>query len=127
MQLFVTGSVSNLAASVLFTCSLGLNGHLCPSASGKNSQRACTSMVVTAIKNNIDFVVCRYSAQASMVKTQGHHEHAIAHEVEFDSVLVSFSDDARHAVKRAIDGRTSIWLTVMQIACRHLDLSLVCC
>ena len=30
-----------------------------------------------------------------------------------------------HAVQRAIDGKTSAWLTVMPIACNHFDLSSV--
>ena len=53
------------------------------------TSRACTNMVVTAIKNNVDFVMSSYIAQVSMVKTVRHKECAIAQKLEFDSVLVS--------------------------------------
>ena len=43
--------------------------------------------------------------------------------MECDSVLVSLGNDTRRAVQRAIDGKTSSWLTVMPIACHHFDLS----
>eukprot|EP00731_Ephydatia_muelleri_P034031 Em0045g16a len=45
--------------------------------------------------------------------------------MECDSVLVSLGNDTRRAVQRAIDGKTSAWLTVMPIACNHFDLSSV--
>ena len=41
------------------------------------TSRACTN-IVTAIKNNVDFVMSSYSAQVNVVKTERHKEHAIA-------------------------------------------------
>ena len=80
-------------------------------------------MVVNAIKNNADFVVISHSAHIRMVKTEKHQELAVVQKVECDSVLVCLSNDTRRAVQRAIDGKTSAWLTVMPIACHHFDLS----
>ena len=87
--------------------------------------RACTNMIVTAIKENVDFVMSNYITQVSLVKTERHKDRAIAQKLELDSVLVSLDDDTRHTVHREIDGKTSVWLTVMPITCHHFDLSTV--
>eukprot|EP00731_Ephydatia_muelleri_P028196 Em0019g1069a len=89
------------------------------------TSRACTNLVVDAIKNNADFVVSSYSANVRSVKTEKHKELAMMQTMECDSVLVSLGNDTRRAVQRAIDGKTSAWLTVMPIACHHFDLSSV--
>ena len=81
------------------------------------TSRACTNMVVDAIKNNADFVVSSYSAHVRSVKTEKHKELAMVQTMKCDSVLVSLGNE------RAIDGKTSAWLTVMPIACHHFDLS----
>ena len=78
------------------------------------TSRACTNLVVDAIKNNADFVVSSYSVNIRSVKTEKHKELAMMQTMECDS-----------AVQRAIDGKTSAWLTVMPIACHHFDLSSV--
>ena len=41
------------------------------------------------------------------------------------SVLQSFDDDRKRVIQRAVDGKTSVWLTVMPVAHHHLDLSSV--
>ena len=87
------------------------------------TSRACTNMFVNAIKNNADFVVSSYSAHVRMVKTEKLQELAMVQKVERDSVLVSLGNDTRRAAQRAIDGKTSVWFTVMPIACHHFDLS----
>ena len=89
------------------------------------TSRACTNMVVDAIKNNADFVVSSYSANVRSVKTEKHKELAMMQTMECDSVLVSLGNDTRRAVQRAIDEKTSAWLTVMPIACNRFDLSSV--
>ena len=77
------------------------------------TSRACTNMVVTAIKNNVDFVMSSYIAQVNMVKTERHKEHAIARKLELDSVLISLGDDIRRAIQRAIDGKTYCYANCM--------------
>ena len=89
------------------------------------TSRACTNLVVDAIKNNADFVVSSYSVNVRSVKTEKHKELAMMQTMECDSVLVSLGNDTRRAVQRAIDGKTSAWLTVMPIACHHFHLSSV--
>ena len=37
--------------------------------------------------------------------------------------MQSFDDDRKRAIQRAVDGKTSMWLTVMPVAHHHFDLS----
>ena len=67
----------------------------------------------------------RHAGTCISVKTEKHKELAMMQTMECDSVLVSLGNDTRRAVQRAIDGKTSAWLTVMPIACNHFDLSSV--
>ena len=39
------------------------------------------------------------------------------------SILTSLSGDKKHAVKRAVDSKASIWLTVIPVSHHHFDLS----
>ena len=87
------------------------------------TSKACTHMVVEAIKNNADFVVSSYSAHVRSVKTAKHKELAMVQTMEWDSELVTLGNDMRRAVQWAIDGKTSAWLIVMPIACHHFELS----
>ena len=68
-------------------------------------------------------MVSSYSAHVRSVKTEKHKERAMVRTMECDSVLVSLGNDMRRAVQRAIDGKTSAWLTVMPSACHHFELS----
>ena len=68
-------------------------------------------------------MVSSYSAHIRLVKSEKHKEFAMVQTMDCDSVLVSLGNDMRRAVQRAIDGKTSAWLTIMPIACHHFDLS----
>ena len=38
------------------------------------------------------------------------------------SILTSLSGDKKHAVKRAVDSKASIWLTLIPVSHHHFDL-----
>ena len=62
------------------------------------TSRACTHMVVSAIKNNADFTV----SYVRMVKTEKHQGLAMVQNMECDSVQVSLGNDTRCEVQRTI-------------------------
>ena len=87
------------------------------------TSRACTDVIVTAIKGKGDFSVYDHLQQMTQAKKEMTPEIKGFQEDKLTSVLASLSEGKKRAIKRAVKGKTSTWLTVIPVSHYHFDLS----
>ena len=89
------------------------------------TSRAGTRNIVDAIKGKIEFSlpdhnVLMSDAMANMHTTLQHQDEVILHSTLANSEL---NAKIRRAIQRAVEGKTSSWLTALPFAHHHFDLS----
>ena len=89
------------------------------------TSRSCTDHIVQVIKGTLCFSLFDHKQHVTEVHSGLNHELDNQDQQCLSSVLQSFDDDRKRANQRDVDGKTSIWLTVMPVAHHHFDLSSV--
>ena len=95
---------------------LGIRDPLSTAVSSFASSRTYSD----AIKCNSSFSVFNHIDHLSKLHRKLNHN---INQNPLNSVLQTFDNNKKRAIQRGIDGKTSAWLTVIQMAYHHFDLS----
>ena len=87
-----------------------------------STSRTCTKKILDAIKRQEEFCVFDHS-QMHEAKKQQKVALNNSQQSTLASIMTSLSGDKRRAVKRAVDSKASIWLTVTPVSHHNVDLS----
>ena len=88
-----------------------------------STSRTCTKKIVDAIKGHEEFCVSDHNNQMHEAKKQQKVALNTSQQSTLASIMTSLSGDKKHAVKRAVENKASIWLTVIPASHHHFDLS----
>ena len=82
-----------------------------------------TKSLVKAMKFEEEFSMERHRSELKAARTKLAESQKASNRAKLDKVLQTIDSKKKRAVMRAVEGKTSHWLTVMPIAKHHFDLS----
>ena len=89
------------------------------------TSKTSTKSLVKAMKFEEEFSMERHRSELKAARNKLAEDLKISNQAKLDEVLEVMELKKRRAVMRAVEGKTSHWLTVMPIAKHHFDLSAV--
>ena len=102
---------------------MGINDPVDSAGIAFSTSRTCTKKIVDAIKGHGKFFVFDHNNQMHEAKKQQKVALNTSQQSTLASIMTSLSGDKKHAVKRAVDSKASIWLTVIAVSHHHFNLS----